>query len=638
MSWLYTIVFAGLAFSSESAPIPNPDQAASVSPAAVEEVLRDETEKFEQTYPLNANGRVNISNVNGSITVEGWDRNEVKLEYTKVADSKERLADVEIRIEARPEFFSVETDYGNWKGKNSGERWRNGGKLNVDFRLMVPRGAVLSEVETVNGSVTVSNFVNITKVSAVNGSVNASNIRGTAKLSTVNGEVSADFDRLETSSKINLDTVNGRVNLVIPSDANATVRADSLNGNITNDFGLPVRKGKYVGRDLYGRLGAGEVQIRLNSVNGGLSIGRKNDGRSLSPATNLLPQKEKDDEDWNNDDLKSGRIDKEIAKAVKESSKVSTKVMADAKREMHKIQPEIARVATESVARTAEALQTTAEIFNSDDFKQKMKDAALKQKELLGKLADVSFFPTVPRVESKSGWFSVKGVPKVTVQGKGCSVTVRGWDKPEVKYRVTQFADPRTRTPLKIDADAASGSLVNIRVENPGDNERGGLLTGDARRVRIEVFVPRKSSLKITADGEIRLDGVSGDVELVGSDEPINVRDVDGKLRVSNADGRVRVIGFKGEIDSRTGDGDVYLEGDFSRITGNAGDGNFYLTLPADANADLRANVEALTIDNLPVPVTVREGHWRFGKGGPDYTFKVTDGQIFVRNTTSLTK
>ena len=149
---------------------------------AVETPTGDETKKFEKTYPLNANGRVNISNVNGSVTVEAWDRNEVKLEYTKVADSKERLADVEVKIDAKPEFFSVETDYGSWKDNNNRDRWRNGGKLSVEFRMMVPRGAVLNKIETVNGSVAVSNFINITRVSAVNGSVNASNLRGTAKL------------------------------------------------------------------------------------------------------------------------------------------------------------------------------------------------------------------------------------------------------------------------------------------------------------------------------------------------------------------------------------------------------------------------------------------------------------------------
>ncbi len=321
MSWLYTIFFAGLVFSSQDSSAVSAEPSVCNLPVASQ--AADETERFEKTYPLSANGRVNISNVNGSIVVEAWDRNEVKLEYTKIADTKERLADVEVKIESRADYFSAETDYDSWKGKNNGDRWKNGGKLNVEFRLMVPKGAVLNEIETVNGSVSVSNFVNRTVVSAVNGSVTATNLRGTARLSTVNGEVKCDFDRLESGSKVSLETVNGRVNLVLPSDSNATVRADSLNGNITNDFGLPVRKGKYVGRDLYGRLGNGEVQIRLDSVNGGLAIGRKNDGKSLSPATNLLNQKEKDDEDWDIDTdvsskIESGKYEKDIVKAAKD--------------------------------------------------------------------------------------------------------------------------------------------------------------------------------------------------------------------------------------------------------------------------------------------------------------------------------
>ena len=575
MSWLYTIVFTGLLLTSHGESVTEAETASADRVAAGQIQQADETENFEKTYPLNSNGRVNVSNVNGSITVEAWDRNEVKLQYTKVADSKERLADVEIRIDSRADYFSVETDYDNWKKDKGTNSWKSG-KLNVEFRLMVPRGAVLNEVETVNGSVAVSNFTNFTRVSAVNGSVKGSNLRGTARLSTVNGEVVADFDRLETGSKISLDTVNGKVNLVIPSDSNATVKADSLNGNISNDFGLPVRKGKYVGRDLYGKLGTGEVQIRLNSVNGGLSIGRKNDGKTLSPATNLLLKKDKDDEDWDKDDgddgnsaVQTAKMNKDIAKAIADSKKVSAKAIADAQAAISKIQPEIAKIAAESIARSADAIASAAGIIRSSDLQRRIGNAQLAQLDSLARIADIGFGNSFPRVEKKSDSFPVKGVPKVTVAAKGCSVKVTGWDKSEIQYRVTQFAEPRNRTPLNI-TDQHSESTFNLVVLNPDQDSRAGNFFSGTNRVRIEIFVPRKSNLKISANGEIRLEGVSGDLELTGSDEPINVRDADGKLRVTNSDGLVRVIGFKGEVDSRTQGGDVYLEGEFSRITGNA--------------------------------------------------------------------
>src|SRR5437667_785984 len=140
MSWLYTIVFAGLMFSSDgSSTAPNTDgnYLTTGEPAAIQ--AQDETEKFSQTYPLTANGKVSISNVNGSITVEAWDRNEVKLEYVKTADTKERLADVEVKIDSKADSFVVETDYGSWKDRNNGDRWRNGGRLQVEYHLMVPR-------------------------------------------------------------------------------------------------------------------------------------------------------------------------------------------------------------------------------------------------------------------------------------------------------------------------------------------------------------------------------------------------------------------------------------------------------------------------------------------------------------------
>src|SRR5215203_4413612 len=193
MSWLYSLVFAGLLFSSNGDQVTNHLQDSTAPVPAFQTGFGDEIEKFEHTYPLTKNGNVSVSNVNGSIVVEAWDREEVKLEATKIADSKESLADVDLDIESTPSTFSVEADYkaSNWNDKRNENRSR---KLEVEFHLFVPRTAILNEIETVNGSVTVSNFTNTTKISAVNGNVNATNLRGAATLSTVNGQVMADFD------------------------------------------------------------------------------------------------------------------------------------------------------------------------------------------------------------------------------------------------------------------------------------------------------------------------------------------------------------------------------------------------------------------------------------------------------------
>jgi PKD repeat protein len=247
------------------------------------------------------------------------------------------------------------------------------------------------------------------------------------------------------------------------------------------------------------------------------------------------------------------------------------------------------------------------------------------------RLSEAAFFPSIPRVEKKSDSFPVKGVPKVTVNGRGCSVTVRGWDRQEVQYNVTQFTDVRNRQPIVV-KETHGDSEVNISVTNPEDND------DESRPVRIEVFVPRKSNLKIDASGTIRLDGVSGDLQVIGDDQSIDVRDSDGKLNVSNTDGQVRIIGFKGELIAKTVDGSVRMDGDFTSIIGKAEDGTFLLTVPSDIDADITGSGEDFTIEvqEMSTGKQISENNWRFGKGSRKYSFASMDGTLVVQNRNSL--
>jgi hypothetical protein len=602
-------------------------------------VKLDETERFEQIYPLNANGRVNVSNVNGSIIVEAWDRNEVKLEAIKTADTQENLADVEIKIDSRQDSFSVEADYDSTK--NGKREWKNYRKLEVQFRLSVPRTAVLNEIETVNGSVAVSNFVNYTKVSAVNGEVKATNLRGNANLSTVNGSVDAVFDRLETGTKISLSTVNGRVNLMIPSDSNATIKADTLNGSINNDFGLPVRTGEYVGRDLYGKIGTGVVEIRLNSVNGGLTVNRKNDGKSLSPAKDLLPQKSDNEDD--NDHVRRGvnpaKINKEVAKAVSASQKEAAKALKDAQKELNQLSPELEITVQEAIKHSVKEVEQTTQMINSPEFKEKIKQIEKSQRDALVRLGDINWVSGTPTVEKKTGTFAVKGIPKVTVDAKGCAVTVRGWDKAEVMYTVKKFSRSHNQSPIELKVNNTD-STVNITVSNSDSSAGGGNFFDDNNHVGIEVYVPKKSNLRITADGEIRLEGVSGELELNGKDESINVRDSSGKMRVASADGRIRIVGFSGELDAKSVDGETYLEGDFEKLSARTVDGSIMLTLAENADFNIESNLkdilaEGFTLQHLGDGKNT--SRWKAGKGGTNYFLYTTaEGTISIRSKNTL--
>lgn len=655
MSWLYSIIFAGLMLASD-ADLQKNNHYNYIASETEAVIKADETERFEQTYPLNANGRVSVSNVNGSITIETWNKPEIKLEWVKTSDSKDNFGEVEIRIDARQDAFSVETEYLDWKRRGSNGRTYN--KLAVEYRLIVPRGAVLDEIETVNGSVSITNAENTTKASAVNGEVKGINLRGATNLSTVNGTVTASFDQLATGSRITLETVNGTVDLTIPSDANATLKADTVNGKISNDFGLPVRKGEYVGRDMYGKIGSGDVSIKLESVNGELAIKRKNDGKTLNPATNLLPPKNKSAEDWDDEDISrvtppvpptpkmppapplppnfnGANLDaetrKEIEKALKDSQKDVEKALKEAQKELEKMTPEMRK-------QIEEQIKSAKVDFNSKEMQAQMKLAQEKYKEAAAQMANAGWTYGSPSIEEKSETFTVKETPKVSVEAGDCNVAVRGWDKPEVRYALTRVSSGKNQTPFDVKAEQ-NGADVSLKLgagKNAGNNNN----FNEANRMRLEIFVPKKSNLKITTAGEIRLEGVSGKIDLKGADESINVRDGEGRLTLSSADARVRVIGFRGEVVAENGDGTMNFEGDFQNFSAQTVDGTIVLTLPENANVNVESNGED-TVGEGFTPDYKDDGNgvfvWKIGSGGNNHRlFKTEDGRLVVRNANVL--
>lgn len=652
MSWFLSFMLAGMMITSQSgfaafsadnytnANVPQPVVTSQI-------VLLDETERFEQSYPLSANGKVSVSNVNGSITIESWDKPEVKLEAIKTADSRESLGSVKINIDSKPDYLKVETEYDQWKNRSEG-MWKNR-KLEVQYRLWVPRTAVLDEIETVNGSINVSNMSNMTKISTVNGEVRAMNLRGTTSIETVNGTVNAEFENLQNVANISLSAVNGTTNLVIPSDSEATIKAETVNGSISNDFGLPVRKGKYVGRDMYGRIGNGNVKINLEAVNGTLSVRRRQDGKNIAPATNLLPAKSDDDEDAvmvaprvrgvrPTVNVNTAQINAEVARAMRESQremrdaqremqrsqKDAQKEMLKAQKELDALSPEIQKITSDAISQSMSAVgvimdgKVQAQIARAtaDGMRLGMKSARVSMRGAY-----------MPVVEKKSETFTVKDKPKVTVNAKDCKVFVRGWDKQEVSYTILKRSNSGEQTALQATAKQ-SNSEVNIDVPaNQADGED---------EIRVEVFVPKKSNLRILTDREIRVEGISGEVDLKGSSEIINVRDVDGKLAVSNDDGAIRIIGFSGELVSRTHDGTMSLEGDFQKITADAGDGTIILTLPEGANATLHSTSDEVTGQGFDLlRDETEETLWRIGKGGANFDLR-TGGKVFVRNANQL--
>lgn len=236
---------------------------------AVASTAAAEEESYAETYAFNADGRVSLDNVNGDVEIHAWDRAEVKVEYTKYARSREGLDRMEVEIDATADRIRIETHYvkrergwGDW-GDSGGE---------VEYQLWVPRQARLDGIDLVNGRLEIEGVEGDVAADLVNGDVVAEGLAGDVEIETVNGDVELRMTDLASDRVVRLESVNGSIELVFPPGVGADVEASTVHGRISNDFGLEVKKGRYVGRSLNGTLGGGGARVELENVNGSIRI------------------------------------------------------------------------------------------------------------------------------------------------------------------------------------------------------------------------------------------------------------------------------------------------------------------------------------------------------------------------------
>lgn len=640
MNWLYTLVFAGLLFNSgagSDSPVPNYSFNIFDS-GSNRQTVSDESETLERTFPLTAGGRVSISNVNGPIDVEAWERSEVRLVAVKSADSRDALDAVEIRIDSGPDFVTVRADYKNriWREGESRQKDR----VNVSFKLQVPKDAVLDEIGTVNGSITLKGFTNRVRASAVNGSVRGLNLTGAVSLSTVNGEVLADFDRLDGKGRVNLETVNGKIVLLVPSNSDAVVRADTLNGNITNDVGLSIRKNGFIGRNLSGKLGNGGVSVRLTSVNGPISITRKADGKPQSAVS----------------DLPLSQLDR-LAAPNQPSSPAAPQEKARKDQEMALI--EAKKASAEAAKAALNSANVAAEIEKAIAEKaveiEKLKDLEIEKSKEIEKiklnaispvkvvipeiLAGGPFFAGMPGVQMpnvgrSADTVSAEGVNKIIVDAPECRVRIRGWDKKDISYSLTTISRSKDGGPLKPDATRAGDEFV-IRL--PEAVKNGEMDTFLGNYCTLDLTVPQKSNIKVNSRSGIRMQDVKGNFDLTSEGGPVDIRDSEGRVSLTSVESLVRLIGFTGDLSAETVNSETYLDGDFNSITAKATDGSsLILSLPSNTGAEITASTTDFCAEDLPSVKKLSSNRWLLGDGKRKYVFEGSDFAVRLRDKERL--
>lgn len=275
--------------------------------------------EFTKTYKVKPGTKLTVSNRNGKIEIEKWDREEVEV-FAKIGSNQsiEELEKVNIEVsleegmEISTTYSGEETkenkkDFGIWdiikqilKGSFAG------GKIHVDYEIKVPDNVIVSEAKstngriqlkqtkgpselhTTNGEIKVETSEGNVKAKTTNGRIEIADVKGLVSAKSTNGSIKVNSEKIQeikttngnidaalketTEEDAELRTTNGSITLQLPSSFNATLELSTTNGGIeTENIDLEIisqKKNKYI----KGKIGKGGAEIKAKTTNGRIKI------------------------------------------------------------------------------------------------------------------------------------------------------------------------------------------------------------------------------------------------------------------------------------------------------------------------------------------------------------------------------
>ena len=216
---------------------------------------------------------LSLTAVNGSITVEAWEGDEIRVLariQVKGDDAEEVAGDVKIHTEDGEVYASGprKNNKGWSKMFGGGDRaWR------VSYRVMVPNEIELA-VKTTNGSIAITGVDGDIEFNTTNGGVKVYDAGGDVEGSTTNGGVYVGLDPGDwDGDSVDLHTTNGGIELELPREIDARIEARTTNGGVRVAHPVTIEKSSRT--RLNGTIGDGsKALLRCRTTNGGVSFTR----------------------------------------------------------------------------------------------------------------------------------------------------------------------------------------------------------------------------------------------------------------------------------------------------------------------------------------------------------------------------
>ena len=219
-------------------------------------------------YPLPAGGSVAVENIQGEISVEGWDRAEVEITAAKIGTGESNhLKDVRVVTEVGFQSLNFRTVYPPHLEE----------PVRVNYRLRVPRQVRLATLRTLEGDIAVRNVEGSVDARTLSGNIEQIDVTGQVVARALAGSILVSLRALPTgTSPLLLDTVNGNVDLLLPPRPNVDLELSTVAGTIQGNYAFKVSSipGDSTRR---ARLGLGGVTISLRTVRGSIRVAEQED-------------------------------------------------------------------------------------------------------------------------------------------------------------------------------------------------------------------------------------------------------------------------------------------------------------------------------------------------------------------------
>lgn len=273
-------------------------------------------EEVNRNIDAAVDGRVEVSNISGSVEIRGWSRNQVDISADLGSDVKELIFErkgnqVIVKVEVpRKSSRNIASDLVIHVPEKSSVKIST---VSADITIEDVRGS--QSLVTVSGDIetqaytadveaeTVSGDIDIegngkklnVRANTVSGDIDIEQVDGEASASTVSGDIQlvyGEFDRvrmnttngdmifqaqLNKGGRFSAETINGEVEVNFNGGLSAKIEVETFNGGIRNCFGpKAVRTSQYApGRELTFTEGDGDGWVTIKTLNGDVNICNK---------------------------------------------------------------------------------------------------------------------------------------------------------------------------------------------------------------------------------------------------------------------------------------------------------------------------------------------------------------------------